>query len=155
MEYFVKTNGSDFNDGTEASPFKTISKAASVAVAGDTVTVFGGTYREWVRPQNGGRNDGERIVYRAAKGERPVIKGSEEVKGWKNEGGSVWSATVPNSLWTKGGGNGVNPFAKPVWGDWVVWPLKKPVHLGDVYPNGKSMRRKKKNQRIQPAVDKA
>ena len=139
MEYFVKTNGSDFNDGTESSPFKTISKAASVAVAGDTVTVFGGTYREWVRPQNGGRNDGERIVYRAAKGERPVIKGSEEVKGWKNEGGSVWSATVPNSLWTKGGGNGVNPFAKPVWGDWVVWPLKKPVHLGDVYLNGKSM----------------
>lgn len=139
MEYFVKTTGSDFNDGTESSPFKTISKAAALAQAGDTVTVFGGTYREWVRPQNGGRNDNERIVYRAAKGERPVIKGSEEVSGWKNEGGSLWSVTVPNTIWAKGGGNGVNPFAKPVWGDWVVWPLEKPVHLGDVYINGKSL----------------
>ena len=138
MEYFVKTTGSDFNDGSADKPFKTISKAASVAVAGDIVTVYGGTYREWVRPQNGGSQD-KPIVYRGAKGQRPVIKGSEIVTGWKNEGGSLWSATVPNSMWTKGGGNGVNPFAKPVWGDWVVWPLKKPVHLGDVYLNGKSM----------------
>ncbi len=139
MEYFVKTNGSDFNDGTAKAPFKTISKAASVAVAGDIVTVFGGTYREWVRPQNGGRGPDCPIVYRAAKGERPIIKGSEKISGWKKEAGSLWVVTVPNTIWTKGGGNGVNPFAKPVWGDWVVWPLKKPVHLGDVYLNGKSM----------------
>ncbi|MBR5096398.1 MAG: DUF1565 domain-containing protein, partial [Treponema sp.] len=56
MEYFVKTTGSDFNDGTASAPFKTISKAAAVAQAGDIVTVFGGTYREWARPQNGGRS---------------------------------------------------------------------------------------------------
>ena len=138
-EYFVKTTGSDFNDGTAKAPFKTISKAAAVAVAGDTVTVFGGTYREWVRPQNGGRGPDKRIVYRAAKGERPIIKGSEIVTGWKNLGGGLWSANVPNSIFEQNGGNGINPFAKPIWGDWVVWPLKNPVHLGDVYLNGKSM----------------
>ena len=139
MEYFVKTTGSDFNDGTANAPFKTISKAATVAQAGDIVTVFGGTYREWARPQNGGRSPDCPIIYRAAKGERPIIKGSEEISGWKNEGGTLWSVSVPNSIFEKGGGNGVNPFAKPVWGDWVVWPLEKPVHLGDVYLNGKSM----------------
>ena len=138
MEYFVKTTGSDFNDGTEAAPFKTISKAAAVAVEGDIVTVFGGTYREWVRPQNGGTQS-KPILFRAAKGERPIIKGSEIVTGWKSLGGGLWSASVPNSIWTKGGGDGTNPFFKPVWGDWVVWPLKNPVHLGDVYLNGKSM----------------
>ena len=139
MEYFVKTTGSDFNDGTAKAPFKTISKAASVAVAGDIVTVFGGTYREWVKPQNGGRGPDCPIVYRAAKGERPVIKGSEVVAGWKEQGGGLWSASVPNSIFCQSGGNGINPFAKEVWGDWVVWPLQKPVHLGDVYLNGKSM----------------
>ncbi len=42
--YYVATNGSDSNPGTQASPFKSITKATSVAVSGDTVSVRGGTY---------------------------------------------------------------------------------------------------------------
>ena len=42
--YYVATTGSDSAAGTQAAPFKTITKATSVAVSGDTVTVRGGTY---------------------------------------------------------------------------------------------------------------
>jgi hypothetical protein len=71
-------NASDENDGSENAPFKTISKAASVLVAGDAVEVHEGVYREWVKPVNGGRSPGEMIWYYATKGEEVIIKGSDE-----------------------------------------------------------------------------
>ena len=61
MEYHVAKTGNDSALGTAEQPFLTISKAAQVAVAGDTVTVHAGVYREWVRPTNGG-TEGARIV---------------------------------------------------------------------------------------------
>ena len=42
--YYVATNGSDSNAGTLAAPFKSITKAQSVASSGDTVSIRGGTY---------------------------------------------------------------------------------------------------------------
>lgn len=51
-EYHVAKSGSDTNPGTVEAPFLTISKAAMVLNAGDTVTVHSGTYREWVSPRN-------------------------------------------------------------------------------------------------------
>ena len=42
--YYVGTNGSDSNAGTEAAPFRHLSKGAAVARAGDTVIVLDGTY---------------------------------------------------------------------------------------------------------------
>ena len=74
MDYFVSVSGDDFGPGSKERPFKTISKAASLAVAGDSVTVGAGTYREWVKPANGGSGEDKRIVYRAAKGEKVIIK---------------------------------------------------------------------------------
>ena len=52
--YYVSKNGSDFNSGAEDQPFKTIQRAADMAVAGNTVVVHEGIYREWVKPRNGG-----------------------------------------------------------------------------------------------------
>ncbi|MCI0486114.1 MAG: Ig-like domain-containing protein [Blastocatellia bacterium] len=43
-DYYVAQNGSDSNAGTEAAPFATIQKAASAAVAGDTIIVKPGIY---------------------------------------------------------------------------------------------------------------
>jgi parallel beta-helix repeat protein len=43
-EYHVATTGSDTNTGTSGSPWVTVKKAASTAVAGDTVWVHGGYY---------------------------------------------------------------------------------------------------------------
>ncbi len=44
MRYYVSTNGSDTNPGTEALPFKTIQKAADIVNPGDAVIVEDGVY---------------------------------------------------------------------------------------------------------------
>lgn len=53
--YYISTlSGSDTNDGTITQPWKTISKANSTLVAGDTVYLRAGTYGETIRPDNSG-----------------------------------------------------------------------------------------------------
>jgi hypothetical protein len=44
--YYVSPSGVDTNPGTLAQPYRTVQKAATVAVAGDTVLLRAGTYRE-------------------------------------------------------------------------------------------------------------
>ncbi len=46
--YYVALTGSDLNPGTQGLPWRTISKAVTVAKPGDTVYVRGGTYAEQV-----------------------------------------------------------------------------------------------------------
>ncbi|MDE6994506.1 MAG: DUF1565 domain-containing protein, partial [Lachnospiraceae bacterium] len=88
-EYHVGKNGCDKWEGSKERPFRTISRAAQMALPGDVITVHQGEYREWVKPANSGRSDVERIVYQAASGEKVVIKGSERVHKWERTGGSV------------------------------------------------------------------
>ena len=132
-EYHVAKNGSDKNMGTKEFPFLTIQKAADVALAGDTVIVHEGEYRELVRPRNGGLHEKCRITYEAAKGERVVIKGSERIANWKLLEGTVWKVVLPNNFF-----GGENPYELVVMGDWMVDPMPPRVHRGDVYLNGKS-----------------
>src|SRR3954452_23425682 len=133
--FHVAKSGSDVADGSEARPFLTINRAAAAAQPGDTVVVHAGEYREWVRPQRGGLSDLRRITYEAAAGEQVVIKGSERVTRWEHAGGTVWRASVPNSLF-----GSFNPFAEEIEGDWMVDPAEDQPqkHLGDVYLNGRS-----------------
>ncbi len=42
--YYVSPTGSDSNSGTQSSPFRSITKAQSIAGSGDTVLLRGGTY---------------------------------------------------------------------------------------------------------------
>lgn len=84
MIYYVSTNGNDCALGTQADTFRTINPAAKIEVAGDTVRVYGGTYREWIEPQSGGTNDHNRIIYEAVEGEHPIIKGSKIITGWES-----------------------------------------------------------------------
>jgi hypothetical protein len=81
-EYHVSVNGSNDAAGSAEHPFKTISSAAAIAQPGDIITIHEGIYRERVNPPRGGLSNERRIVYRAAKGEKVVIKGSEVIKGW-------------------------------------------------------------------------
>ena len=130
----VATTGSDGGDGSADRPYRTISRAADVAQAGDTVLVHAGEYREWVKPRHGGLSDTRRVTYLAAAGEHVVIKGSERVAHWEPAGGSVWKATIPNWLF-----GSFNPFAEEIAGDWIVYGKDEPrKHLGDVYLNGLS-----------------
>mgnify|MGYP001413832705 CR=1 FL=1 len=133
--YNVSPAGSDSADGV-AVPFRTINRAAEVAIAGDTVVVHEGVYREWVKPRNGGSSNTRRITYQAAPGAHVAIVGSEPVGGWQHQHGDLWSTELPADFFTDG-----NPFAMPIEGDWVVRPIpgdERPKHLGEVYLDGMS-----------------
>ena len=129
--YYVSKQGSDSAKGSEAEPFLTINKAASVAIAGDTVIVHEGEYREWVKPQHPGLSNHRRITYQAAEGEKVVIKGSEQITSWEKTEGTVWKAVLPNEFF-----GDYNPFKEEIYGDWVVDNPGR--HLGEVYVNGKA-----------------
>lgn len=132
-EYHVSINGNDGNVGSAEKPFRSISRAAQLAKAGDTVTVHGGVYREWVKPRQGGKSDEERIVYRAAKGERAVIKGSEIISDWRRSDG-IWTASVSNEIF-----GDYNPYVQVIDGDWLLEPRNPFRHTGEVYLNGKAL----------------
>ncbi|MBO5755611.1 MAG: right-handed parallel beta-helix repeat-containing protein, partial [Clostridia bacterium] len=134
MIYHVSPKGSNRNTGCADAPFKTISHAAKLAAAGDTVVVHEGVYREWVDPKNGGLNELSRITYTAAEGEKVVIKGSEIVTDWEKVEGTVWKKTLSNTLF-----GDYNPYATPIVGDWLTAPMDKSIHVGDVYVNGVSI----------------
>ncbi len=130
--YHVSKSGNDQQSGAEDSPFLTINHAAQVALPGDSVVVHEGEYRELVDPQYGGLSNKRRITYQAAEGEKVVIKGSEEVKGWTEIKDGVWSVEIENAFFGR-----FNPYVEKVTGDWLIY--KHDVrHLGDVYLNGKS-----------------
>ncbi len=131
--YHVSKTGVFGNPGTEERPFATIGEAARRAKAGDAVVVHEGEYREWVKPQEGGLSDTRRITYMAAEGERVVVKGSERIQSWEDEGDGVWKAVIPNAVF-----GDWNPYVEVVMGDWMYYPVGRLVHLGDVYLNGTS-----------------
>jgi hypothetical protein len=70
-------NASDDNPGTQAAPWKTISKAAVVLQPGQRVIVHEGVYREWVSPARGGTSPTSMIGYMAAEGEKVVITATD------------------------------------------------------------------------------
>ena len=132
-EIHVAVNGCDKAKGTKAQPLRTISKAAKLAKAGDKVVVHEGEYREWVKPEEGGTSDINRITYEAAAGEKVIIKGSERIEHWERVEGSVWKVEVQNSIF-----GDYNPYQEQVFGDWFEYPIDWHLHAGDVYLNGKS-----------------
>lgn len=69
-------NANDQNSGSLQQPYKTISMAAELAVAGDTIIIHEGVYREQVEAVNSGKK-GEPITFKSADGEKVVIKGSD------------------------------------------------------------------------------
>jgi len=98
VKYYISPTGSDTNNGSQESPFKTISKGASVALAGDTVFVLEGVYRERVSPPRGG-SAGKPIVYLAEPDKNVFIKGSDIWKpGWKKNAPNVYYAIPEDSL---------------------------------------------------------
>jgi alpha-L-arabinofuranosidase len=128
-EYHVSPLGSDTHHGTAARPFKTIAAAAARAVAGDTITVHAGTYRERVAPPRGGSSDADRIIYQAAPGERVEITGAEIIKNWARWRGDAWTVVIPNSFF-----GAFNPYSDAIHGDWFD-ARGRVHHTGTVYLN--------------------
>ena len=91
-EYYVAAReraASDSGPGTEALPFKTITKACEVAKAGDTVYIKQGVYREALMPRSSGR-EGKPIVFTAWKDDFVMVKGSVVVDGFQKDGDRLW-----------------------------------------------------------------
>lgn len=132
MWYYVSASAKRSGDGSQEHPFQTISEAAKLAKAGDTVLVAPGVYREYVDPKNGGTGDDHRVVYYSEKKGAAIITGAEPVKNWERYQGDTWKARIPNGIF-----NDYNPYTTFVKGDWY-W-AQNPVHTGEVYLNGKAM----------------
>ncbi len=80
-EYFVAPTGSDTNPGTMAQPFATIQKGHDVAVAGDTVWLRAGTYKNTrqIKLSRSGTSDSARIKFWAYQNENPILDCSSYV----------------------------------------------------------------------------
>ncbi len=78
--FYVSPTGNDSAAGTQAQPWRTLSKAGATAVAGDTVLVTEGTYsavngQNYVlRPANSGTAS-QPITFKSATSVRPILMG--------------------------------------------------------------------------------
>ena len=77
-QYYVATNGSDSNPGTQSAPWKTIQKAMNSATAGSTVNIKGGTYYEILNVNVSG-TAGAYITFRNAPSETAIIDGKGDI----------------------------------------------------------------------------
>ena len=143
-EIHVAKTGNDSGPGSQAGPFLTINKAASIAQPGDIVMVHAGTYREWVKPPLGGTGESNRITYCAATGEKVLIKGSERITSWTHEEGGVWQVELPNSFF-----GDYNPYALNISGGWLNYG--KWYHRGDVYLDGEAFYEKQTAEEVNKA----
>ena len=127
-EIHVSTEGRRQASGSVNDPVSSINQAAFVAQPGDTVIVHEGTYREYVKPPRGGTAEDNRITYRAASGEKVVIKGSERITTWQPEGDGVWKVELSYEFF-----GDYNPYYLKLDGGWLNYG--KWHHRGDVYLN--------------------
>lgn len=103
-EIYVSPNGNDEGNGTADDPYKTIKKAQSVARSAKKdgnieIILSGGTYFQSETLEFDERDSGEdggKVIYRSAIGEKPIISGGIPVKGWTklNDGSNAWVASV-------------------------------------------------------------
>jgi len=77
--YYISLSGNDSNPGTLDSPWKTINKANSTLVAGDTVHLRAGTYSQQIAPANNGSSDNY-ITYARYEDEQVNITGFSGVQ---------------------------------------------------------------------------
>ena len=125
----VSKKGLDSNNGSEKSPLFTITAASKIAMPGDVILVHEGTYREWVKPERSGTSEAKRIIYRAAPGEKVIVKGSERITNWVQLQPGVWMTEIPNTFF-----GDYNPFALTISGGWLEHGKWR--HRGEVYLNG-------------------
>ena len=100
--FHVSPAGNDKNPGTEQKPFKTIQRARDEVrkinqkMSGDIEVVLrGGTYQlgeTLVFDHRDGGTGGHNVVYKAAKGETPIVSGGKAITGWKADAEGRWKA---------------------------------------------------------------
>ena len=103
---YVAPDGDDANDGAARGPFVTIGRAQAVVrektksgLKEDIVVyVKGGTYQldKTLRfgPRDGG-NSQHSVTYAAAAGEKVILSGGREIRGWKQGADGLWTVDLP------------------------------------------------------------
>jgi len=93
------SKAADSNPGTEAAPWKTISRAAAAKELqpGDTVAIHAGVYREQIDVKVSGE-PGRPITFSAESGSRVVVKGSEVVHGLFRQTGTGFALPTWDGL---------------------------------------------------------
>ncbi|WP_347840718.1 T9SS type A sorting domain-containing protein [uncultured Draconibacterium sp.] len=114
--YYVSTSGSDNNLGTIDTPFKTITKAATQMVAGDTCFIMAGVYREVINPANSGEPE-HPIVFTNYNNDSVVVSATEVLSNWETYNGNSYKASYKMVL---GRQNMVFYEGKAM--DWARWP---------------------------------
>ncbi len=74
--YYVSTSGNDNNNGSLDTPWKTIQKACHSVIAGDTVCILAGTYKEKITVPTSGTS-GAYITIQNYNNDTVIVDGSE------------------------------------------------------------------------------
>ena len=100
--FYVSPAGNDSNAGTEAQPFKTLTKARdTVRTLNQSMTqdiivyLRGGTHtvdQSLLFDEQDSGTNGHNIIYRSYAGEKAVISGGRRIVGWERDSGNVWKA---------------------------------------------------------------
>ncbi|MFH0972052.1 MAG: right-handed parallel beta-helix repeat-containing protein [Candidatus Micrarchaeota archaeon] len=97
--YVSQSNGNDANNGlSQATAFRTIARANTAMIGGDTLYILPGEYRESVVLRSGS-NDLQRTVI-SGLGSRENIKilGSDLVTNWQQYSGNVYRTTFDSTV---------------------------------------------------------
>ena len=76
ISYYVSTSGNDNNPGTIVSPWHTIQHAANSVIAGDTVFVRAGVYREHINVPVSGNATAGYTTFQSYPGETAIVDGT-------------------------------------------------------------------------------
>jgi parallel beta-helix repeat protein len=100
---------SDSGPGTQAQPYCTISEAAAVATAGQTVLVSSGTYSENVTPRLSGTS-GNPITFQAASGATVTVTGATHgftlsSRSWITISGFTITGTTSSGIYLSNSSN--------------------------------------------------
>ncbi len=115
-DIYVAKTGNDKNMGTFSKPYLTISKAASVAKAGDIVCIREGVYEETLSPKYSGTKNNP-IVFKSYQNEKVIITAMQSLSNWIEDGNGIWKTAID---WDLGQRNFVMHQSKVL--DLARWP---------------------------------
>jgi hypothetical protein len=107
--FWVSPDGDDAARGSRQHPFRTLERARAAAravrAAGDVVITLRGGMHRLQRPLELDARDsgapGHALIFRAARGEEPIVAGSVRVTGWEPAGANVYKAFVGTAATTR------------------------------------------------------
>ena len=117
------SGGNNSNPGTLASPFATIQRAATAAVAGDTVLIRAGTYRETVTPAASGTSTSP-ITFRNYGNEVVTLNGTDVLSSatWTLDSGSIYHTPLDASFFSSTFNQALQVFVDGEMVTLAKWP---------------------------------